>query len=119
MNPTIQRECPVHGLTDFRVSKERPNGRCKKCSVVAVTKRRKTLKTKAVEYMGGRCAHCQNIFPDCVYEFHHTEPEHKDFGLSAKGITWGWAKIEAELNKCIMLCSNCHRIEHFAKGWEA
>lgn len=117
MNPTVQRECKIHGLTDFRLSADKPQGRCKKCSVVAVTKRRRALKTQAVQHMGGKCFHCNGIFPNCVYEFHHTEPEHKDFGLGAKGVTWGWDKIKTELEKCIMLCSNCHRIEHFSKGY--
>lgn len=77
MNDTIIKECKTHGSTDFRLSKDRPNGRCKKCSVDAVTKRRKLIKVKAVEYKGGVCEHCDNVYIPEVFEFHHKEPTEK------------------------------------------
>ena len=111
MNPTIKKHCSVHGLTDFRVSGNR--NRCKKCSVDAVTKRRKLLKIKAVEYMGGVCSECKEEHLPCVFEFHHLNPKEKDFAISASGNTRSWDSIVTELEKCVMLCANCHRIAHY------
>lgn len=112
MNDTIIKECKTHGSTDFRLSKDRPNGRCKKCSVDAVTKRRKLIKVKAVEYKGGVCEHCDNVYIPEVFEFHHKEPTEKDFAISANGNTKSWDDIKTEIDKCLLLCANCHRIEH-------
>jgi len=45
-------------------------------------------------------------------DFHHIDPTQKDFAISAKGTTRAWEKIRVELDKCAMLCSNCHREHH-------
>ena len=112
MNPTVMRVCKTHGLTEFRVCESQTRTRCKKCAVEAVSRRRRQVKMKAVEYMGGKCAHCGERHPSCVYDFHHTDPTQKDFGISTKGHCRSWDSIVSELDKCVMLCANCHRIEH-------
>jgi hypothetical protein len=43
-------------------------------------------------------------------EFHH--PGEKDFGLSAHGHTRAWGSVKAELDRCELVCTNCHREEH-------
>ena len=62
--------------------------------------------------MGGACNNCG--YNKCVgaMEFHHKDPDGKDFGLSAQGLTRSWEKQRIELDKCVMLCANCHREEH-------
>ncbi len=42
-------------------------------------------------------------------DFHHVDPSTKEFGVSNKGMTRSWEKIKAELDKCILVCANCHR----------
>lgn len=107
----IKKECKKHGLTDY---KKRSDGafRCKKCATDAVRKRRKVLKEKAVEYKNGSCELCG--YSKCIdaLEFHHKDPNEKDFGIAAKGYTRSWEKVKEELDKCIMVCSNCHRELH-------
>lgn len=68
-------------------------------------------KTRMVQHLGGRCADCDGRFPDCAFDFHHLDPNQKDFAL-AKGRHYTWEKIERELSKCVLLCANCHRIRH-------
>jgi len=64
-----------------------------------------------IERLGGKCAHCGGIFPPCVYDIHHTIPEKKQFRLNH--LKFGsWEAIEEELKDCVLLCANCHRIEH-------
>jgi hypothetical protein len=71
-------------------------------------------KRQAVEYKGNKCFDCGLSFPDCVYDFHHLDPSQKDMNPSAL-IRLGFEKAKPELDKCVMLCSNCHRIRHFSK----
>lgn len=77
-----------------------------------VHKRRKKLKEQSVEYKGGSCQVCGYNRCRSALEFHHLDPNKKDFGIGASGHTRSWEKIKIELNKCIMVCANCHREIH-------
>ena len=80
--------------------------------IEAVRKRRKKLRQLAIEYKGSRCQVCgYDKCPEAM-EFHHTDSSKKDFGISHKGYTRSWKKVELELDKCVMLCANCHREVH-------
>lgn len=85
--------------------------RCSKCCQERVSERRRELKRKAVEYKGGKCECCS--YDKCIaaLEFHHLDPNQKDFGIG-NGNTKGWESIKTELDKCIMVCANCHREIH-------
>lgn len=78
----------------------------------AVSKRRKFLRAKSLEYGGGKCSICG--YKKCIraLTFHHIDPSKKSFGLSANGITRSWDKTKAELDKCVLLCMNCHMEIH-------
>lgn len=91
----------------------------KKCSSkAAVQRRRNKLKQLSVEYMGGKCKKCGYSKSVYALEFHHLDKSKKDFGISASGNTRSWEKLKKELNKCIMLCSNCHREQHEQKSFK-
>lgn len=80
--------------------------------IEAVKKRRIFLKAKAIKYKGGKCFFCgYNRLKDTL-EFHHLDKRKKEFGLSLKGLTRSWDKIEKELDKCLLVCANCHREIH-------
>lgn len=78
----------------------------------AVRKRRKELRIKAIEFLGGRCSICGYSKCSNALEIHHKDPNLKEFGLSSRGLTRSWEKIELELRKCTLLCANCHREIH-------
>lgn len=80
--------------------------------IAAVAKRRKVLRQKAIDYKGGRCVICKYQTCAQALEFHHLNPMGKDFGISAKGYTRKWEKVKQELDKCILVCANCHRELH-------
>ena len=78
----------------------------------AVHARRKKVKQMAIEYKGGKCEICG--YDRCldVFEFHHKDFSKKDFGISEKGYTRSWKRVMEELDKCLMVCANCHRELH-------
>lgn len=79
-----------------------------------VDQRRKELKKLAVEYKGGSCEKCSYNKCIAAMDFHHKDPNEKDFGISSNGSTISWEKMKLELDKCLLLCSNCHRELHYA-----
>jgi len=78
----------------------------------AVSKRRKKLREMAREYKGGKCALCGYNKSQRALSFHHVDPKRKDFGISVKGLTRSWEKIKQEIDKCILVCANCHMEVH-------
>lgn len=104
-------ECKKHGLTRF-VRRNDNHWRCLKCQTEAVKKRREKIKKDAIDYKGGKCEICG--YNKCIeaLEFHHINND-KDFGISAKGYTRSFKKIKEELDKCILVCANCHRELHY------
>lgn len=76
---------------------------------LAVTKRRRVLKLRAVNKLGGKCKLCGYNKHPGVLDFHHIDPSTKSFGISSGGFSRSWTRIEAELRKCVLVCANCHR----------
>jgi predicted HNH restriction endonuclease len=71
-----------------------------------------------IKYKGSKCENCGyegNEGNISVMEFHHTDPNQKEFGIG-DGIK-SWESMKKEVDKCILLCSNCHRIKHSEKYW--
>lgn len=83
-----------------------------KKGVIAVSNRRRKLKLLSIEYKGGRCIKCGYNKHPAALDFHHENPDEKDFNIGKNGHTVSWEKLKKELNKCILLCANCHREEH-------
>jgi 5-methylcytosine-specific restriction endonuclease McrA len=75
----------------------------------AVAKRRRKVKTMAINYKGGKCQICGYVKFQGALDLHHIDPKTKLFAISDKGYTRSWEKVKAELDKCILLCANCHR----------
>lgn len=105
------KKCSKHGLTTH-VLDSTGRWRCKKCRVEAVLKRRSKIKEMAVQYKGGKCCICGYNKYIGALEFHHLDPNQKDFGIGSKGYTRSSDKVKEELDKCICVCANCHREIH-------
>ena len=80
--------------------------------IKAVQKRRKKVREIAVEYLGSQCTRCGYNRCAEALEIHHLESSDKDFGISDKGYTRSWKRVRKELDKCELLCANCHRETH-------
>lgn len=100
--------------TDFYLMSEKPyvkySSHCKKCQADRVRK----MKQKAIDYLGGSCSRCGYNKCNAALEFHHIDPSNKDITPSRLIARLSFKKIKEELDKCILLCSNCHREEHAA-----
>ena len=85
---------------------------CKSCRKNEAHIRRKSIKKQSVLYKGGKCEHCL-IEDSCmdIYDFHHVNPKNKDFSIG-KINAKSFEKIRKELDKCVLLCANCHRKVH-------
>lgn len=72
----------------------------------------KQSKLRMVAAFGSRCAIC--TYAKCIQalEFHHLDPNEKDFHFNVRVTHKSWPKICAELRKCVLLCANCHREVH-------
>lgn len=93
----------------------RPFPGCKDCNMERVRLERVETKMIAVEYKGGECVCCGYKKSLSALEFHHLNPEEKDFSFGRKK----YLKIEdlkPELDKCILVCSNCHTEIHGGVG---
>ena len=77
------------------------------CSVkcknkVYVNKRRKQLKQKAIDYLGGSCEVCGYNKCNAAIAFHHKDPGQKSFKIS-KGHTRSWERVREEMEKCNLI----------------
>lgn len=88
----------------------------KKYDVAKITKFRKKRKLEALEYKGGmKCSRCgfDEPIPDC-YAFHHRDPSQKDLNWNKMKVNnWRFERIKLELDKCDVLCHNCHSTVHY------
>lgn len=78
----------------------------------AVSSYRRRMKLLAIQYMGGKCVRCAYIKCVDALEFHHKDPTQKDFNIAYRGLTKKFETVKAELDKCMLVCANCHREIH-------
>ena len=98
----------AHNTRD--ITKEREVKK-KKTSYESVKLFRHRKKEKAVTYLGGKCRICGYSKSIFAMDFHHLDPEQKDFSICSKS-SWGFERLKEELDKCALLCANCHREVH-------
>lgn len=103
-------------IDDFykRENKKHYASKCKKCANLYYRKRIKDVKIKMIEYKGCKCERCGLHLKDShysVFDFHHINPKEKDVNFD-KIKYQKWEKIKKEIDKCMLVCSNCHRLIH-------
>ena len=90
---------------------------CVNCAQISI-KNKRLVKKKIIEYFGGSCKDCGLKSPySMVYDIHHEQKDLKDPALRSIRhmnilYSWAWGKIIKELEHCVLLCANCHRIRH-------
>lgn len=109
--PKCKKDCAT---TDFysRRGKENSSVYCKSCTSIQTVERQRRLKQEIVDYKGGSCVKCGYNKYIGALEFHHLDPSKKDFTIAHRRLTKLNDEIKNELEKCILVCANCHREIH-------
>ena len=101
-------------LTEFYSTKNKTQALCKKCFNVYCVNRWVQKKIDAITYKGGKCTDCSITYPEqpyVIFDFHHLVPSEKDVDWTKLRLKSD-ESIKKELDKCVLLCSNCHRKRH-------
>lgn len=104
----------VKDNTEFYIRK---NGNldsyCKACVNKVSKERKHDIKKQCLEYKGNKCEICG--YNKCIgaLHFHHLSPSEKDFAISNLRSYTINDKIKKELDKCQILCANCHSEKHY------
>lgn len=121
-------------LTEFAIAKTKPDGRspdCKECKRIynkeyykknynderiRLQKRKDSQWEKIEKFLHEvktKCSRCgENRF--AALDFHHKDPSTKEIAIAeAFNRSWSLERVKEEVNKCEVICSNCHRVEHW------
>ena len=101
-------------LDDFYFSNGKYSPYCKECTKEREREKYKNKKLQIDQWKidQGGCKKCGEMRP-YVLDMHHINPQEKDFSISdAIRLGFFTTKFQEELNKCIILCANCHREFH-------
>ncbi len=101
-------------ICDRPIETKIKTNRC--CQTCKSRIRKLAIKSSAIEYLGGKCFDCGRVanIKDSfdIWDFHHLDPEKKDFEIGSKAAQKTLAQVKDELDKCILLCAICHRQRH-------
>lgn len=112
------KKCTICGqekpLTDFNIRNKQKNtyrSECKQCHNDIVKRRYYYLKNVVNEYKKDGCAKCgeKRIY---VLDFHHIDPSTKDNTITRMSTKYSLDRLKKEIDKCVVLCANCHREFH-------
>lgn len=85
------------------------NPNCYKSSKLRGLKR----KYEIILEKGGKCECCGYNKNIAALEFHHINPEEKDYQLDLRAFSnYSLEHLRSEISKCKLLCANCHRELH-------
>ena len=102
------RQCGETDPTKFYGHKRRICGLCQNAYNI---KQGREKRLQAVKELGGKCWACGFDRYSCALDLHHRDAKAKDPNFrSMRG--WSWKRIAAELEKCLLLCKNCHAATH-------
>ncbi len=125
------KEKPLGDFHTYSKSKDGKYTQCKECAYKAnkqtyfrtsgkrnkyIIERRRKIANKRLEYLISLNLKCERCGFDHIaaLDFHHLVPENKKYVIS--NLRWSGCSektFREEIKKCIVLCSNCHRIEHW------
>lgn len=114
-----EQRCPI--CQKIFINKQSTRHYCYDCIPESVpSKERQQAKQRAfkhylVEYKGGKCEICGYNKCEGALEFHHKNPQEKDIEISKWNFNYNLDinMFLKEVDKCMLLCANCHREQHY------
>lgn len=103
----VCKECACKRAKEsYERNKEKVKKRCAEAAKTRILERRKYI----YEYLSKHpCIKCGEDDPRCL-DFDHIEPDNKDLAISrAIWNNWSMKRLNNEIEKCQILCANCHR----------
>ena len=72
-----------------------------------------TFKRKWKEFKATlSCLEC-GVYHPAILDFHHIDPEMKNASVHKLVQAKSYRKALEEVQQCVVLCSNCHRVYHY------
>ena len=105
----------------FSKNRSQPDGLtvwCKECHLIFGVALGRLRKKRLVEHLGGKCVQCEYDKCPAALDFHHINPEEKEFRLSGSKMRRKFETLVKEAEKCMLLCANCHRELHYNESEE-
>lgn len=87
---------------------------CRTCTQKLINARHEIKKIRLVQELGGKCTKCGWDKNPRALHFHHLDPKQKSFGISSK-LGRKYETLLEEVKKCVLICANCHIIEHLVE----
>ena len=82
------------------------------CASCRSNRNRWTMKLRCIKHLGGKCELCNYDKCPEALDFHHRDPSTKSFTISGR-MSRSWDVLRPEVEKCMLLCANCHRETHW------
>ena len=111
MSTQAWKDANVEKMRSYRKKHYQQN---KQAAIDRAAKRRKRLGAWLVSLKAEKCCSvCSESHPACL-DFHHRDRSHKILEIS-RMVVQGWSeeKILREIEKCDVICANCHRKHHW------
>ncbi len=115
---SAELKCSICGLISgdldlFKNDRRLKNGKaglCIKCGLKATRKTYNRNKKIIKDAKAVPCGDCGKQYPSHVMDFHHNN-DNKTLSIT-RGLLVGEKRLRSEINKCMVLCANCHRLRH-------
>ena len=121
-------------INEFSISKNKHREKCKICLKLYMKKHYENNKKTYIDYANKKnkeikewfyefkstlkCERCDENHTACL-DFHHKDPNEKDGNVTSLLVYNNKKRILKEIDKCIVLCSNCHRKLHYEEKYIA
>lgn len=101
------KRCRHCGETDVGLFCKSQDGVCRRCDSKRSVEFQHSNRNRIIDRLGGKCSECGFSRFKSALHAHHIDPSKKD-PMSHHMRRWAWERVEREISKCILLCSNCH-----------